>query len=62
MYAERKVRIWDKYNRETWRWERVGRRPNHAWDCYCMSLVGASIARVLRFGAEKEIDSPPAGA
>jgi hypothetical protein len=34
-------------------WEVIGKRPNHLWDCYCMSAVAASMAGIITaFGSE----------
>lgn len=34
-------------------WEVIGKRPNHLWDCYCMSAVAASMAGIITaFGPE----------
>lgn len=47
MYSEHPKKVADKLGHETWRWERIGRRPNHLWDCFCMSLVAACMKRII---------------
>lgn len=37
MYSERKIRVWDRFGGESLRWERIGKRENHLWDCENMS-------------------------
>ncbi len=40
-----------KHNKETgrpeWKWVQIGKRPQHLFDCECMCLVHAVIARIL---------------
>jgi len=31
-----------------WTWEVIGKRPNHLWDCWCMSAVAATMANIIR--------------
>lgn len=57
MFAERRVRTFDTANRERWRWERIGKRPNHGWDCMCMAIVAACLARVIGSNREEEFPS-----
>lgn len=47
MFSERRTRVFDKVGRERHRWERIGKRPNHGWDCMCMAIVAACLARVI---------------
>lgn len=57
MFAERPVRVFDKAGRERRRWERVGKRPNHGWDCMCMAIVAACMARVIGGSGEEAGDA-----
>jgi hypothetical protein len=47
LYSEKRIKVWDKFGQDSWRWENIGKRPNHLWDCFCMSIVGACIAGVI---------------
>lgn len=44
MFSERRIQIYDKYNKQTYKWERIGKRANHLWDCECMQVVAACMA------------------
>jgi len=47
MFSERKKKILNSLNQVTEKWERIGKRPNHLWDCFCMALVAACMAQIL---------------
>lgn len=48
MYAERRVKTWDAKGIDTgWRWENIGRRPNHLWDCEVMQVVAACMEGII---------------
>lgn len=47
MFSERRIKIYDKYGKETYKWDRIGNRPNHLWDCECMQVVAACIANII---------------
>ncbi len=50
MYSEQRVKVRDKFGRERWHFELIGRRPNHLWDCFCMAVVGAAIVEIIVMG------------
>ena len=38
-----------------WIWKKIGKRPNHLWDCECMQLVAALMMRIIgRESVEKD--------
>jgi hypothetical protein len=47
MYSERRIRDYNKFNKETIKWERIGKRPNHLWDCEAMQVVAACMAQII---------------
>lgn len=47
MYSERRVRVWDKLGQYQWKWENIGRRPNHLWDCEVLQVVSACMEGIL---------------
>jgi hypothetical protein len=55
MFSERRIRVYDKFNKETYKWDRIGKRPNHLWDCECMQIVAACIAGII--GGETEAEA-----
>jgi len=38
----------DERNPGKWSWQVVGKRPNHLWDCWCMSATAACMAGVIK--------------
>ena len=38
----------DAKNPGKWSWEVIGKRPNHLFDCYCESIVAASMAGIIQ--------------
>ena len=53
MFAEQPRIERDKRGREFRRWHKIGKRPNHLWDCYCMGIVGACMVGVIGGKLEK---------
>jgi hypothetical protein len=47
MYSETKKPIPNKLGQVTWKWEVIGKRPNHLWDCFCMIVTRAFMLRIL---------------
>lgn len=47
MFSEKPKIERDKRGREFRRWHRIGHRPNHLWDCYCMGIVAACMVGVI---------------
>ena len=47
MFSEQPRIERDKRGREFRRWHRIGSRPNHLWDCYCMGVTGACMVKVI---------------
>lgn len=47
MFSEQPRIERDKRGREFRRWHKIGKRPNHLWDCYCMGVVGACMVGVI---------------
>lgn len=47
MYSERRIRDYDKFGRERIKWERIGKRDNHLWDCEAMQVVAACMAQII---------------
>ena len=47
MYSEMPKVERDRRGKEHRRWHRIGNRPNHLWDCYCMGIVAACMAGVI---------------
>jgi hypothetical protein len=47
LYSEQFVQRWDTLGHSKWVWERIGKRPNHLWDCYCMGVVAACMAGII---------------
>jgi len=47
MFSERRIRLWDKLGNELVKWERIGKRPNHLWDCEAMQVVAACMAQII---------------
>lgn len=49
-----------KHHRETGKeryvWVRIGRRPNHLWDCECMQIVAANMTGLLNISGEVQED------
>lgn len=56
MFSERRIAIWDKWNKESYKWERIGKRANHLWDCECMQVVAACIAGVIGDSVPSSLD------
>ncbi len=50
MFSEQPRVEKDKRGKEIRRWHRIGKRPNHLWDCYCMGVVGACMVGVIGGG------------
>ena len=48
MASERKAVVETRGNKEIRRWVRLGKRPNHLWDCEAMQIVFALIKGPLR--------------
>jgi len=46
IFAESKVP--DPKNPGRLKWKPIGKRPNHLWDCWCMSAVAASMGKLIR--------------
>jgi hypothetical protein len=59
MASERKSIVETRGNREIRRWIRLGKRPNHLWDCEAMQIVFALIKGPLRLAGD-ETPAPPA--
>lgn len=55
MFSERRVRVY-KSGQDVSKWEPIGKRPNHLWDCECMQVVAACMAEVI--GGEFTPDEP----
>lgn len=53
MASERKSVVETRGNREIRRWVRLGKRPNHLWDCEAMQIVFALIKGPLRMASEQ---------
>ncbi|MDB6021266.1 MAG: hypothetical protein JWQ04_1123, partial [Pedosphaera sp.] len=47
MFSERRIKVLDKYNHETYKFEKIGKRPNHIWDDFCMQLALACMAGIF---------------
>jgi hypothetical protein len=47
MHSERRIRLYDKYGKETIKWDRIGKRANHLWDCEAMQVVAACMAQII---------------
>ncbi len=47
LLSERRIKVWDKYGQDSWKYENIGKRPNHLWDCFCMQVLFACIAGVI---------------
>ena len=59
MASERKSIVETRGNREIRRWIRLGKRPNHLWDCSAMQIVFAVIKGVLRISPQPAGAPPP---
>lgn len=58
MFSERRIKVWDKYNKESYKYDRIGKRPNHLWDAECEQVVAACIAGVI--GGELPVEGEEA--
>lgn len=47
MFSEYRKSEFDKRGNESVRWYRIGKRPNHLWDCYCMGVTMACMAKII---------------
>lgn len=47
MYSERRIRVYDKFGKESIKWDRIGKRANHLWDCEAMQVVAACMAQII---------------
>lgn len=47
MHSEVPKQVTDTKGYTHWRWERIGKRANHLWDCFCMATVAATMAGCL---------------
>ena len=47
MFSEHLVKEFDRNGREKRIWKRIGKRPNHLWDCYCMQITLACIKKII---------------
>jgi hypothetical protein len=47
MFSEYRKSEIDKRGNETSRWYRIGKRPNHLWDCYNMAITLACLAKII---------------
>lgn len=47
MFSEYRKSEFDKRGNESVRWYRIGKRPNHLWDCYCMGVTMACLAKII---------------
>ena len=54
LYGERKARLPVKNGPDAWRWVQIGSRPNHLWDCWCMSITAAGMVGILSNPLESE--------
>ena len=53
MFSEQRVVEWNKRTGESVTlWKRIGKRPNHLWDCFCMAIVAACMMGVIGEGAD----------
>ena len=62
MASERKQIVETRGNREIRRWMRMGKRPNHLWDCEAMQIVFALIMGPLRISNEEPAPAAPTAA
>lgn len=60
MFSERRIRTWDKLGHEWVKWERIGKRANHLWDCEAMQVVAACMAQIIgdKIEVEQETVKP----
>ena len=47
LYSEQFVQRWDTLGHSKWVWERIGKWPNHLWDCYGMGVLPACMAGII---------------
>jgi hypothetical protein len=47
LYSEAKKPVVNKLGFTEDRWQVVGKRPNHLWDCFCMIHVRCFMYRIL---------------
>jgi hypothetical protein len=47
MFSERRRERPDKAGQPVYEWHRVGKRANHIWDCECMQVTAAMMAKCL---------------
>jgi hypothetical protein len=59
MQSERKGIAKMQAGKEIRRWMKVGKRPNHLWDCEAMQIVFALIKGPLRQVGEEPTETPP---
>ena len=59
MQSERKGIVKMQAGKEIRRWMKVGKRPNHLWDCEAMQIVFALIKGPLRLAGEKPDEPKP---
>jgi phage terminase large subunit GpA-like protein len=43
-----------------WKWERIGKRPNHLWDCACMQVAAAVLGNILKDVVTVKLATSPA--
>ena len=54
MYSEHKKQLVRKDGKIIWQWTRISNRPNHLWDCFCMQIVAACLARLIKVIPDEE--------
>ena len=54
MASEQRVRKGGK-----WLWERIGKRPNHYWDCESMQVAAAVMLKLVGREAAHDAHSEP---
>jgi len=54
MYSEHKKQLVRKDGKIVWQWTRISNRPNHLWDCFCMQIVAACLARLIKVIPDEE--------
>jgi hypothetical protein len=57
MFSEQRKSVTNTLGQQSWKWMRLGKRPNHLWDCYCMTVARAFMKRLL--GGDLAAPAPP---
>jgi len=52
MYAMRRIKVWDKLGQDFWKFENVGRRPNHLLDCEKVQVLAACMEGIIGDAAQ----------